>query len=243
MADSLEVKILDQLTATPTSFILSNARPPLRSDAARKIDAGFRHQKAVLNPMVYSSDAGLVLYERVVTSHQEDKMLKKLSKPKSVRALVPTSKPVLPHNMSQPSASASSQPQPAASTSGGGAASPKTLSPRAASAPRMNGVDMSGSRAGPGPGPGSSGYGTGLYTPARKQYTKALRSQSDIELAASKQKFQNERSTMTASHVFTWGGRFRFQPPTQAVGVAQGMQQWTPGLQRSPQRLDAFVDD
>lgn len=70
-----------------------------------------------------------------------------------------------------------------------------------------------------------------------------LRSQSDVDMAASQKKFQNERSTMTASQVFTWGGRFRYQPPTQAVGVAQGMHQWTPGLQKSPLRMDAYVDD
>jgi hypothetical protein len=55
---SVETGILDALTAKPTSYLFNTQPPACRSEAARKMAAGFSY-KSHLSPMVYSSEAGL----------------------------------------------------------------------------------------------------------------------------------------------------------------------------------------
>jgi hypothetical protein len=58
---SVETGILDTLTAKPTSYLFNTQPPACRSEAARKMAAGFSY-KSHLSPMVYSSEAGLGEY-------------------------------------------------------------------------------------------------------------------------------------------------------------------------------------
>lgn len=80
---------------------------------------------------------------------------------------------------------------------------------------------------------------SGLYEAPRKKYTSTLKSHLDTEAEASRDHFQKQRATMTAAHVFTWGGRFKYARGNSSSHSTP----WTPGKHKAPLRLDAYTDD
>ncbi|KAJ9529363.1 hypothetical protein QJQ45_013797, partial [Haematococcus lacustris] len=87
------------------------------------------------------------------------------------------------------------------------------------------------------------GAAVGLSPPARKRYAAALLSELDQERAEQAQYFQSQRATLTSAHVFTWGGRFKFNSPAQPSAAGANLAaRWTPGRQRVPLRLDSRSD-
>lgn len=66
-------------------------RPPNKSYAGLRADVKF-HNAATPSPMMYNTESGLVLYERVISQHEETALLKKLAQPKVYNRL-PGEKP------------------------------------------------------------------------------------------------------------------------------------------------------
>jgi len=215
--------MLDDLTSKQRAFMFNLANPAYKSETARKINTNFNY-KHNASPMVFSPDSGLVLYERVVTGQQETDLLNKLTKPKAVRAPVPPTKPTKPQQLLQqqqqssqlPSWSSSTRPVSSRTGSGPGPASPALPDSTAAtSAPSTSHAS-------------SATSATGSYVKRTLVSQKLSKEEQEF-----RDYYNRERATMTASHVFTWGGRFKYHGPEQGLS----RQTWATGLHKPPLRL------
>lgn len=80
----------------------------------------------------------------------------------------------------------------------------------------------------------------GHAAPGYKRHSIKLKSALDLEAEVRRDYVQKQRATMTAPHVFTWGGRFRWQGPKHATGMQHTVRS---GLRREPLNLDNHADD
>lgn len=261
---SVETALLDALTEKPSQHLFNitstQGSPSYHSEAGRRLDANLKWKGHVL-PMLFSSDSPVVLYERVVSSKDEDRMLARLTRPKLPRPPI-SSKPAGLQSVgvtasSPPSSTAGLSSPPLSSSnptssvplhtlqhpSGRGSqATPPHSHPASPQLPAGPGASHRGT-AGRGGSRTAPGAAVGLSPPARKRYAAALLSELDQERAEQAQYFQSQRATLTSAHVFTWGGRFKFNSPAQPSAAGANLAaRWTPGRQRVPLRLDSRSD-
>mmetsp|Transcript_22876 Transcript_22876/g.40436 ORF Transcript_22876/g.40436 Transcript_22876/m.40436 type:complete len:198 (-) Transcript_22876:53-646(-) len=74
-------KLIDDINFSSNLTMLNGEPPKYSSEFGRRAESAFKTTNPPA-PMVFSSEAGLVLYERVITTKEENHLLNKLTKPK-----------------------------------------------------------------------------------------------------------------------------------------------------------------
>lgn len=216
--------LLDNLAISTAPRHLELDAPKYASSYGRRTEAVFKNN-APPAPMVYAPDAGLVLYERVITNREEHQLLDKLCKPKWYRP---------PVSKSEDRAASHA----AASNSKARASSAQRKSGRGEEGePVAEGGNSSGPRS-RGPSPGGDVQGSVHCGSQRTPLYSTDNTLSDY--------FKKERSSVTATIVFTWGNRYKLNSmctakATGAAGASESstaaFKSHTPTHHKPPLRL------
>mmetsp|Transcript_8647 Transcript_8647/g.14899 ORF Transcript_8647/g.14899 Transcript_8647/m.14899 type:complete len:286 (-) Transcript_8647:268-1125(-) len=265
------VELLDALTQKPSSVLLATSSVPYQSSTARRLTALFSHKQQVA-PMVQHTEAGLVLYERVVTAEQEGSLLKKLTTPKFTHAgPVPGGPATIlysggagaPHLTGSPgrarlspvrpssalgdeNCTSSSQPGPQPV----GGISRVTQSHRVPTAP-----DTTSSATRPTVQPHTTSHqqwhaGGTTQVPAQSLQAhktanprKHFAPSGSQHVAEEKTQQYYQQQRATMTHHFTWGGRLKWQRAKLGADTNSQHHMNQHTAHMAPLRLDAFTDD